>query len=118
MTGPCGTIAEDHHDGMWAGQRPETASEVRREALVEAGRLGIPPAMLGQRYSRTVRDSYVAFSCPACRALFGDYYLRDFMLEERMMDNFTVITLPGSQRGIEEPHWCIDRGHGHCVISQ
>jgi competence protein CoiA len=116
ITGPCGTIAEHQQEGtIWGDERPETDTDIRHRAFAEARILGLPPATLGSRYSKTYGGSYVAFGCPRCRTLIGDWFLRTFMLEERNLDNFTVVTLPGSRRSIEAPHWCIDRGQGKCV---
>lgn len=118
IVGPCGTTAEHREDGnIWGDEKAEAALEVRRAVLAEARRLGVPPATLGRRYSKTVGDFYVAFACPRCNALFGDYFLRDFMLEERMCGHVNGITLPGTRREIQGPHWCIDVGRGHCAAS-
>ncbi|MFU8873206.1 competence protein CoiA family protein [Micromonospora sp. SL4-19] len=118
IIGPCGTTAEHREDGsIWGDEKPEAAAEVRRAVLAEARRLRVSPAKLGRRYSKTVGDFYVAFACPQCNALFGDYFLRNFMLEQRMCGDIRGIALPGMRRKIEGPHWCIDVGRGHCATS-
>lgn len=115
IEGPCGTRAEIRHALIWAQDRPEARTDVRRRVAVEADRLGVPVANLGPRYSATARDSYTAFSCPSCNALFGDWYLREYVMEARAENAFLLVTLPGGSDRIEHPHWCRDTGQGQCV---
>ncbi|MEU8152168.1 hypothetical protein AB0B94_00715 [Micromonospora sp. NPDC048986] len=115
IDGPCGTRAEIRHALIWAQDRPEARPDVRRRVAMEAGRLGVPLANLGSRYSATARGSYTAFSCPSCNALFGDWYLREYVMEARAEDAFLLVTFPGGGGRIEQPHWCRDAGQGQCV---
>ncbi|WP_422750507.1 hypothetical protein [Micromonospora sp. WMMD1219] len=71
---------------IWAQERPEARPDVRRRVAMEADRLGVPLANLGSRYSATARGSYTAFSCASCNALFGDWYLREYVMEARAED--------------------------------
>lgn len=59
-----------YHDRepMWADKTPFTAEE--RHAL------GKWAATLKRVYSRTARTEYLAWHCPHCRAMQGDFYLR------------------------------------------
>ena len=81
----------------------------------EANRLGIPVANLGRRFSRTAGASYTAFSCPSCRALFGDWFLRDYIIEARSIDASFFSRFPGDRDRIPASHWCLDSGSGQCV---
>jgi len=115
LTGPCGTVAKVGHGSLWAKERLEANIEVRRHVAAEARRLGSPVANLGSRYSQTASSSYTAFSCPACSALFGDWYLREYMLEARAEEAYTVIGFMGGRHKIPLAHWCIDGGSGLCL---
>jgi hypothetical protein len=53
---------------------------VRQHVSAEADRVHADLANLGRRYGRTAGGSYTAFSCPRCGALFGDWYLSDYIL--------------------------------------
>jgi hypothetical protein len=116
--GPCGTRAEIRHALIWAQDRPEARADVRRRVAEEANRLGVPVANLGPRYSATAGDSYTACSCPACNALFGDWYLREYMMEARTDDALLLVTLPCGSHRIEKRHWCRDTGQGQCVVRE
>ena|SRR6266496_4292700 len=61
------------------------------------------------------RGSYTVFSCPSCEALFGDWYLREYVMEARVEDAFLLVTCTGGSDRIEKPHWCRDTGQGQCV---
>src|SRR5437763_16616897 len=81
----------------------------------EADRLGVPVANLGRRFRATAQGSYTAFSCPSCDALFGDWYLREYVMDARVDDAFLLVTFPGGSARIEEPHWCRVAGQGQCI---
>ena len=115
LEGPCGTTAEIRHGSLWATDRPEAGPEVRRRVAAEAKRLGVSLANLGSRYSNTAGGTYTAFSCPRCGALFGDWFLRNHMMESRSEDAYLIVTIPGAHDRIPAPHWCVNSGNGQCV---
>jgi len=47
--------------------------------------------------------------------LFGDWYLREYVMEARVEDAFLLVTCTGGSDRIEKPHWCRDTGQGQCV---
>jgi hypothetical protein len=115
IQGPCGTRAEIRRALIWAQDRPEARADVRDRVAVEADRIGVVVANLGRRYSATARGSYTAFSCPSCNALFGDWYLREYVMETRAEEAFLLVTFPGGSERIDKPHWCRDTGQGQCA---
>lgn len=115
MEGPCGTTAELPSGTLWAQERPEAGAQIRRRVAVEATRIGVPLATLGRRFSRTAGGSYMAFSCPGCDALFGDWFLRSYMMEVRGMDAELVLACPEGRDRVPAPHWCVDAGSGLCL---
>ncbi|WP_344501119.1 hypothetical protein [Dactylosporangium maewongense] len=117
IQGPCGTTAEQHTGTIWAKIRPEAEPQILRRANIEAERIGLSSATLGQRYSRTAGGSYTAFSCPNCDALFGDWFLRSHMLEARTAGAQLDLMVPAGRDRISSPHWCVDTGSGLCANS-
>jgi Competence protein CoiA-like family len=115
LTGLCGTAVELESGPIWARERPEASDAVRSRPVAEATGLGVTPANLGPRYSRTAGGSYTAFSCPGCGALFGDWFLRSYMIEARMQDAGLDLTIPRGHDRLPLPHWCVDTGSGLCV---
>jgi hypothetical protein len=114
IQGPCGTTAAIRHASIWANERPEANSAVRQRAAAEAKRLRVAAANLGRRHSQTAGGSYTAFSCPNYGSLFGDWFLREYIMEAQAVDGFTGLTLPSNHYRIGSPHWCIDSGSGLC----
>jgi hypothetical protein len=72
-------------------------------AAAEATRIGVPPANLSRRYSRTAGGSYTAFSCPSCGALFGDWFLHNYMIEARTVDAQLDLAFPEGRNRIPAP---------------
>jgi hypothetical protein len=115
MNGPCGTTVDLPSGTIWAEERPEVGAQVRRRVAAEAKRVGVPLANLGRRFSGTAGGFYTAFSCPGCDALFGDWFLRTYMIEACEMDAELVLAFPEGRDRIPAPHWCVDTGSGLCV---
>jgi hypothetical protein len=70
--------------------------------------------MIGPRSTRMSGTDYCAFFCPHCYAVFGDFYLDDFLLGAAYEEPLAVAVIQGSVRGFRHPHWCLDAGDGFC----
>lgn len=117
--GPCGMgrlpsgILDAVYDIWQDPDRPETARDVRAAAAAAAAGNGLPPlAQLSRRYSKTTESTYMAFSCPQCGALYGDFFLQEWLMDREYEPADAVATLPGGP--VTYPHWCVDTGGGHC----
>jgi hypothetical protein len=96
---------------MWEGDRPEASREVRNAVTPVARDRDLPTAILSIRYSNTVRHRYMAFSCPHCHALFGDFPLRQDLAYR---DPDEVLAVEGHVQ-VPYPHWCLNAGCGFCT---
>lgn len=117
FTSRCGELVGQYAGfSLWDDDRPEankdTAQRVRK-AVTENGTLR-RPAVVSQRYSRTVGDRYMAFSCPHCSALFGDWHVRNDLMSLAYDDPALVVTVPTQTVSRDQTHWCFDQGGGHC----
>jgi hypothetical protein len=62
--------------GWFGKSKPDLAPTVVRAVakLVQDKERGLPLAVVKERYSRTVGESYLSFGCPRCDALYGEWF--------------------------------------------
>lgn len=117
VRGKCGTEGEEPmHSGLWEQDRPEALPFIR-EAVADhvARRSGPRIASLSPRYTQTTRTTYMAFGCPNCRAVFGDFYMGSAWSEAHYADAVDVIEIDlATELSVMQPHWCRDTGSGLC----
>jgi len=53
-------------------------------------------------------STYVAFSCPKCKSVSGDIFIRDMLMEKGYEEPFRKVSLPVGECGLPRPHWCLD----------
>jgi len=117
FTSRCGQLVGQYAGfSLWDDDRTEanqeTAQKVRK-AVTDHGALP-RPAVVSRRYSRTVGDRYMAFSCPHCSALFGDWHVRNDLMSLAYEDPALRVEVPTSTVSEPGAHWCLDVGSGHC----
>lgn len=114
--GACGHREETFgYSDSWAQTKPEAAPAVREGARNVAIAHKVALGTLEPTYTKTTQSTYMAFGCPNCRAVLGDWFLRGFLLEAAYDEPLATFSAPGSTEGLEHPHWCLDIGAGHCV---
>lgn len=113
----CGTRVEEYPGfSLWGEDRPEAdAATIRHVRDTVRAHPSMPaPATLSKRYSRTADETYMAFSCPHCSALFGDWHVRRDLMAMAYDDPALVVTVPIQTFSKDQTHWCFDQGSGHC----
>lgn len=118
VVGACGfAVQQDSDRGMWVQDaRPEAHPAVAALARELAVGAGGTPATIGFKKTAPVLEGYLAFNCGHCSYVQGDFHLRqtllgmayDAPLAEGIADLGSVAVATNS------PHWCWDRGSGHC----
>lgn len=69
--------------------------------------LGIRLGTIKPRYSRTVNDTYMSFGCIRCDSLFGEYFIRDAIMDYcDALDELTRIRIDVGDAGIVIPARC------------
>lgn len=116
----CNTIIRQE-EAMWCSDkyslRPEILNKIREYANTEKGR-HLNPAVVKERFSKTVGQSYMSFGCSACDSIFGDFYVHELLIEN-LYDDDSVDTLkidvdfPMDLRQ-DIPHWCHPDNHPFC----
>ena len=117
VTGRCGqTVAgPSGTNQIWDSDKAEADPQIVQLVRDALGNEPVRMAKISMRYSKTAGTKYMAFSCPYCTALFGDFFLSSFWnLSYDSPDK--IVPLPGTVRGVAYPHYCIDTGNGTCLI--
>lgn len=62
------------------------------------------------RYSRTMETSYTSFGCPHCNAIFGDWFVREAVMEAHLYDQEVAgfdVERPALGMAGTQGHWCL-----------
>lgn len=108
----CGQDLEHRTGGeLFPQKRPESAPDVIAEVDRWARAAGAPPlAPIELTHSRAAEGSYHAFQCHACRAIIGNFHLRQAFLNMRIHDEPDEppdrLALPSVEERIFPWHWC------------
>lgn len=79
---------------------------------------GIRLGAIKRRYIKTVGGSYLSFGCPDCDAIFGDWFVRQAVIDA-MLDGYACASfdsdIPMIGAHEREAHWCLPRpGWPYC----
>ena len=71
----------------------------------------LPIGEIKERYSRSAEHSYLSFGCCECDAIFGDYYVKETILESQyyedlIVDHVEIEVNDDEIMQAELPHWC------------
>jgi hypothetical protein len=77
------------------------------------------PAVIKERFSKTIGHSYISFGCPACDALSGDWFVDEAIMEARYQQDDAPAILQTEIEFtqpiiIEYPHWCFPKHQDYC----
>lgn len=100
---------------LFAADRIENAPGVRDAISRAAANQTLPVALLQARSTKASGTRYMAFVCPGCNATSGDVFIQNLFFEEAYEPAYLEVDVQAGERGILAPHWCIDRGSGHCA---
>jgi hypothetical protein len=80
---------------------------------------GIALGPIKQRYSRTMETRYLSFGCPHCDALFGEWFVREAVLDAAVCDHACArfeVTRPMLGAADRQGHWCLPAdGAAYCT---
>lgn len=114
----CGIDIHDdnYEEDISIAFQPETISSVMRY-LRSSNAPSLKLGTIGKRWSSTVEDRYVCFSCPSCKAMYGDFFYRNESLNslddlEHAVGIFCIEITFNPKYSVEMPHWCITDDEG------
>lgn len=119
VTGACGLVkcAPPIGDAeLFSTSRPENLTTVICAVAQAASGKVHPVASIQLRSTAMSGTRYQAFCCPRCGAVYGDFFLRDLIMNAGYDGPDLEIRIPAAVRGIPQPHWCVDVGEGHCLV--
>lgn len=116
VTGNCGR----HRDvglsyEVFAKDRVENDTSVRAAVARAIANQGIPLGRLNLRFTQTAGTKYMAFVCPHCNAVSGDMFINQLILNDGYEEPYLMVRIPGGDRGLRQPHWCVAGEAGHCA---
>ncbi|MDX6453836.1 MAG: hypothetical protein QOH16_3885 [Gaiellaceae bacterium] len=95
---------------------PAVLRLVKQWLAREGSGAGIRLGAIKKRYSKTVEQRYLSFGCPHCDAIFGNFFIRNDLLDA-VLDDYHVarIETEGQATGGRQRHWCFPQdGHSYC----
>ena len=118
VEGMCGLLAETYGQwSLWETSRPEAAPDVQRVMAALTDDAGLPAlARLKHRRTGPVPQGYMAFCCPHCGIVQGDFDLRNMLMSRSYdpPDGTTMLVSDGPDAVADMPHWCHGGPGGHC----
>lgn len=111
-----------HDESMWASDkysfRPEILNIIKEYASSDKGkRLNL--AVVKERFSHTMGKSYMSFGCNHCDSIFGDFYVKDSILNASygygVVDTHTFDVDFNLDLRQNIPHWCHPGEHSFCA---
>ena len=103
-----------YDDNLWESDKfvfhPEIVKKVKEYVNSDSGK-HLPMGEIKERYSGMVGHSYMSFGCCKCDAIFGDFYVREAILdswynEEDIVDHLEIEVNAAETIQEELPHWC------------
>lgn len=120
VEGECGLSADGGGFGsseLWASQKPEADPDVQRAVIELSRSSALPPlAQLKHRRSKPVPEGYLAFCCPSCGIMQGDFELRNELMRRAYdgPDASVVLSAPEGVAVADRPHWCFGSDGNYC----
>lgn len=109
---PCNAEIFEGDIEMWESDKLIFEPQIQDKVLAYAERnKELNMATIKERYSHTIRDSYMSFGCSSCDSIFGDWYIHNAIIEtwygDGVIDKLTIPTKDTSlDFKVEIPHWC------------
>lgn len=96
---------------------PEILQLVQNYMKTDKGKY-IKLGKIEERYSNTVGHSYVSFGCSQCNSIFGDFYVREAMIEsmygDGIIDRISCEIEMNIALNMKLPHWCHPNNGIYC----
>ena len=118
----CNCIIHDSDkDILWGNKKilfnPEVIKFVQEYADLHRDKIKL--AVIKERFSHTINDSYMSFGCPKCDSILGDWYYLDAALDASAYGDGVVdkleLNLSTDIDVLEDfPHWCHPGDHDFC----
>jgi hypothetical protein len=97
---------------------PVVVALVQRWLAAEGRAAGIQLGAIKSRHSRTMETSYLSFGCPHCDKLFGDWFVRDAVMEAHLYDQEVAgfdVEARSTSLIEQQAHWCLPAdGRSYC----
>jgi hypothetical protein len=114
VRGRCGQVElRGRSVAMFPEKRPETELEIRAAGEHLAESMGVAPARLARRYTKSSGTHYMAFICPHCRATCGEMFVAN-EFSGQVSERITEATVPPT--AARHPHWCLANDDGVCAV--
>lgn len=99
-------------DGLWDSDKfafhPEIVKKINEYVSSEQGK-HIAIGEIKERYSATVGKSYMSFGCSKCDAIFGDWHVREAIIDsfyDNDIEHIKIDVDAADTMEEEFPHWC------------
>lgn len=117
---PCNTII-NYHEAMWVSNKlafhPTIIRKIQEYINSNKGK-HLKLASIKTRYSNTVGDSYMSFGCHKCDSIFGDWFVKEAVMEswygDGIIDKFKFEIDFDLNLRMDVPHWCHPGEHDFC----
>lgn len=100
-----------HEEGFDVAEEWQDSFSPAARAL--AGEAGLSDSTVKPRYSHTAGRTYMSFGCPSCDSIYGEWYLREDLLEVVYDPPIFAHAPAGDPVHVKRPHWCTGDGAGN-----
>lgn len=119
VEGECGLSADGGlgTSELWSSEKPEADAEIHQAVMGLCRSSPLPPlAQLKHRRTMPVPEGYLAFCCPSCGIVQGDFELQIEIMRRAYdgPDASTVLRVPGRDAVAERLHWCFGSEGNYC----
>jgi hypothetical protein len=89
---------------------PAVLALVRQWLAGEGRGTNVKLGEIKPRYSRTMETSYTSFGCPHCNSIFGDWFVREAVMEAHLYDQEVAgfdVERQALGNADQQGHWCL-----------